>query len=192
MNKGILLITGGRVGSSNLFKSIWTANKQPHHFELDLINDWASINPSNDVVKFIPFYDDITIKEYNYNELIDYNKVLERSKMFGKVIILNRRDKIEQTESLYVMRVHSNNIHSGRWNDKLIDRDNDTFNNMLSYNKEIDKLLIQLAKDLNIEMDYYEDVYSSQSINDKSIKLTGHWLTPDKRLRMVDKGTSII
>jgi len=178
------MISGARVGGSNLMHSIAKGSNQPYKFELDIIKDWHLVDPSLHVCKYIPFYDQSSPDfSYDFFKLVEVDKVVEKAKQFGKVLIVNRRDKMEQTESLYALKMQNDSRNYVRWDESLVDRDSQLFKNLYAYNLEIDKCLKYFSDVLNIKIDYYEDVYSSKTLNDPSIVLDYKYFSPVRKLR---------
>jgi hypothetical protein len=186
--KGVLIIAGPRVGGSNLMQAIAKGSNRAYKYEIDIVKDWHLIDVSSDVCKYIPFRPYITPPidpnyTYDFNTSFEVDKVVEYSKLFDKVIIANRRDKVEQTESLHALEVQNDNRNFISWNVDLVDKESNLYKNLSNYIIEMDKCLTYLSKALNVEMDYYEDVYSSKSINDSSIPLDYKWFSKNRKLR---------
>jgi len=184
VNKGVLILAGARVGGSNLMKAIAKDIRRSIKYEMDIINDWKLITPASDVCKYIPFYDHSDLNySYNFKEIASPEKVIELAKQFNKIVIMNRRDKVQQTDSLYALKVINNNKNFVHWNDSDIDKENNLYKNLHRYNLEMDKCLKYFSDKLSIEMDYYEDVYKNKTLNDKSIELDYKFFGENRKLR---------
>ena len=193
MNKGVLIIAGARVGGSNIMRAIAGGNKSSYKFEMDLIDDWNIINPSIDVCKYVPFFDHPNMEyDYDYNMLVSIDMVVERAKQFNKIVIMNRRDKVEQTESLYALKVVNDSRNFIHWDESQVDSKSSLYKNLYRYNQEMDRCLRYLSDRLNIKIDYYEDVYKINGINDRSIKLDYKYFSKNRKLRRRSKQKTII
>ena len=193
MSIGVLIIAGARVGGSNLMKSIAKGSRSTSKFEMDIVKDWKLIDPTSNVCKYIPFYDHPNSEYvYDFNSLVNIDKVIERAKLFNKIVIMNRRDKVEQTESLYALKVVNDNRNYVHWDESCVDKESSLYSNLYRYNLEIDKCLSYLSNRLNIEMDYYEDVYKNKALNDKSIELDYSFFGKNRKLRRASKYKTIL
>ena len=193
MSKGILIIAAARVGGSNLMRAIAGGSKSSYKFEMDLIEDWKIIDPTSNVCKYIPFYDHPNSEYvYDFNSLVNIDMVVERAKQFNKIVIMNRRDKVEQTESLYALKVVNDSRNFIHWDESCVDKESSLYKNLYRYNLEIDRCLSHLSNRLNIEMDYYEDVYRDKRINDRSIELDYKYFSSNRKLRRKSRQKTIL
>ena len=193
MSKGILIIAAARVGGSNLMRAIAGGTKSSYKFEMDLIEDWNIIDPASDVCKYVPFFDHSNLEyDYDFNMFVNIDMVVERAKQFNKIVIMNRRDKVEQTESLYALKVVNDNRNFIHWDESSVDKESGLYKNLYRYNLEMDRCLSHLSNRLNIEMDYYEDVYRDKRINDRSIELDYKYFSPNRKLRRRSKQKTIL
>ena len=205
MSKGILIIAGARVGGSNLTRAIAGGAKSSYKFEIDLIDDWNIINASSDVCKYIPFLDHPDMEyDYDFNKSVNMDMVIKRAKQFNKTVIMNRRNKVEQTESLYALKINakvfrksaiflghdSKNIF--HWDESQVDSKSSLYKNLYRYNQEMDRCLSHLSNMLGIEMDYYEDVYRDKRINDRSIELDYKYFSHNRKLRRISREKTIL
>ena len=193
MSKGILIIAAARVGGSNLMRAIAGGTKSSYKFEMDLIEDWNIIDPASDVCKYVPFFDHSNLEyDYDFNMFVNIDMVVERAKQFNKIVIMNRRDKVEQTESLYALKVVNDSRNFIHWDESSVDKESSLYKNLYRYNLEMDRCLSHLSNRLNIEMDYYEDVYRDKRINDRSIELDYKYFSPNRKLRRRSKQKTIL
>ena len=193
MSKGILIIAAARVGGSNLMRAIAGGSKSSYKFEMDLIEDWKIIDPTSNVCKYIPFYDHPNSEYvYDFNSLVNIDMVVERAKQFNKIVIMNRRDKVEQTESLYALKVVNDSRNFIHWDESCVDKESSLYKNLYRYNLEIDRCLSHLSNRLNIEMDYYEDVYRDKRLNDRSIELDYKYFSSNRKLRRKSRQKTIL
>ena len=193
MNKGVLILAGGRVGGSNLMKAIAKGIRSTIKYEMDIINDWKLINPTSDVCKYVPFYDHTDLNyNYEFKEIANPERVIELAKQFSKIVIMNRRDKVQQTDSLYALKVINNNKNFVHWNDSNIDKESNLYKNLYRYNLEMDKCLKYFSDKLSIKMDYYEDVYEYKTLNDKSIILDYKYFGKVNKLRRSISNKTVI
>lgn len=172
----VLIICNSRCGSTNLMKSISSYYNIPSLFE-----------PFN-TQKEIPMNDDVVVKTLiNHNTLSEYIKL---SKCFDKIILLSRRDIIAMSESLYWV--------SKTWREDGFKTDTNYHLSEYEYNEQIDvtekelhrkvidrvEMMNNLSKELNIPLDYYEDVfYKNKRLNDNEIGLDLKFLDNTLKLR---------
>ena len=52
------------------------------------------------------------------------------------------------------------------------------------YIEAVNIIIEELSKRLNIPIDYYEDIYTNYTLNDKSIKLDKSFLDPSRKCRV--------
>ncbi len=180
---GILIISGPRTGSSNLLKSISFAYNKKFVFEPDIFETPPLYDSSKDVVKIIP------LKKYHLDKGYDF---LPIAKQFNTVVLLNRRNREEQLESLYVMGTDKKTGIKKRWGiEKEIDKDSNYYGYLAQWMDELDIVLNKLSEDLNIPIDYYEDVYKNKTLSNKDINLELEYLNPKYKLRQVKPKTII-
>jgi len=186
---GILIISGPRTGSTNLMKSISSAYNKRKRFEPDILKKQPPYDSSKDVVKFIPIWEKHFYEDYK----VFYDSVVEHIKEFNTIIILNRRNKLEQTESLYVQQTNNNKNHNVKWGlEKTIDKESSLYKTYELYIKKLDNILDKLSKDLNTPIDYYEDVYKNKTLINKNIKLDLEYFKPKYKLRQEIKPKRLV
>ena len=180
---GILIISGPRTGSSNLLKSISIAYNKKSVFEPDVFEKYPPYDSSKDVVKFIPSWEHHLSKGYD---------LLPIAKEFNTVVLLNRRNREEQLESLYVMGKYSL-LNKVKWGiEKEIDKESEYWKYLTHWMSELDIVMNKLSKDLNIPIDYYEDVYKNKALTNKDINLDLEYFKPKYKLRQEVKPKTVI
>lgn len=176
----ILIISNSRCGSTNLMKSISSAQNIPYIFEPFLDNKPYDLNQS------------VVIKTLINQESLEFYRNF--IPLFDKVILLSRRNIKEMVESLIslVDRLEENdfdyrkNLHLDKYE---FNYDGDvTQHRLYEVVKERVQQLSQLSNEFNIPLDYYEDIfYTSNGLRDKTIKLDLSLINPENRLRKSDK-----
>ena len=199
---GILIISGPRTGSSNLMKSISSAYKKKQWFEPNILKKRPKYDSSSDVVKFVPWWvkhkwvkhinDDDGLLSVLKDHTSLYKGLLDSSKKFNTVILLNRRNREEQVESLYVLKKYRN-THNEKWGtEKEIDKKSDSWKRLASWLNRLDIILNKLSEDLNIPVNYYEDVYKNKSLSNKNIKLDLEYFKPKYKLKQEIKPKRLV
>ena len=185
---GILIIAAPRVGGTNLMKSIGSAYNKETCFEPDLINKSLTFDSSNNVVKIIPFW--FSHLDIDYEDI--YKKILDESKKFKTIILLDRKNKQEQIESLYVLKMYYGTNVRVKWKDEFIDKNSNEYNICKRYINAFINVLQRLSNDLNLPIDYYEDVYKNKSLINKNIKLDLEYFKPKYKLRQEIKPKRLV
>lgn len=180
---GILIISGPRTGSSNLLKSIGSAYNKKSVYEPNMIEQKPPYDSSRDVVKIVPTWWRYLSKGYD---------LLPPAKEFNTVVLLNRRNREEQLESLYVFGKYHKTPYEKWGTEKEIDKKSDSWKRLTSWLNRLDIVLNKLSEDLNIPIDYYEDVYKNKTLSNKDIKLDLEYLNPKYKLRQVNSNKSIL
>ena len=165
---GILIVSGPRTGSTNLGKSISSFYKKKFIFEPYIFDDTQLFDEKSDVVKIIPPDG-------------DYNKIISVIKKFNTIILLDRKNKKEQCDSLYSL--NKNKTFDTKWFIDDIDRDCIEYKNYLIEVKKISDILESISKDLNLEIDYYEELYSDKKLKNKKILLDSSFFDKKYKLR---------
>jgi len=172
----ILIISNSRTGSTNLMKSISSFYGVPYSFEPFNRNTPFDLNEGL-VLKTL-------INQNTYDFYVEF------SKKFDKVILLSRRDVVSMSESLYWVaekwredgfRENTNHhLLEYEYNDKVNVKEERIYKTV----KERVKLLKNLSKELNIPLDYYEDIYlKNHTLNDPEIGLDVSFLDNSLKLR---------
>jgi hypothetical protein len=201
----ILIVAIPRSGSTQLLKSIGTCLNLTKMGEPFNEGIWENINynhiPENNViVKSLIFHpSNHVLKSLLFDNVIEFYK--NYSKLFDKIILLSRKNTNEAAES-YSYQI--NNSKKKQWHKKY------TYKETLKYGEEIYDLnfwkkwmgrsknnLEILSKELNIEIDWYEDIYSGDKkkitkfLNkhklDLDISEFNEWVNPKHRLRQFKK-----
>ena len=158
----ILIIASKRCGGTYLMKALATHYRCYAVSEPDKLEDYGN----HVVVK-------ANASKHTTEDLVNY------SKNFDKVILLDRLNKEEQIQSATWMFHNDTSNVKWKWDNKLIGTP--------AYNKavyEIELLterLNALSQELEVEITYYEDIY----FGNKSIE--GFQPILNKKLRQVDK-----
>lgn len=169
---GLIIVSGPRTGSTNLMLSLSSVYSIPYIFEPNITVDFDYSNYKNNVVKYVLLGD---------SDLEYYEKLIEIVKQFDIIILLDRKNKEEQSESFYSLRNYG--TFYKKWGKEYIDKESDQFKNILSDVNNKSNLLLKLSNDLNLKIDYYEDLFNNKTLNDKSIKLDKKYLSDKYKLR---------
>ena len=176
--KNCLIIAIPRSGSSNLLSSISSAYKLKSVFE-------PFTNQTN---TYSSFYTNSVCKVIVYR--LPYKKLINFSKNFDKIILLSRKNTLEAAESMTAMRHDLNSNSKTVWNEV-----SDKHKNLIPvyFNKMIEwkGIIESLSNDLKLKIDYYEDLFSNNSLIDKDIKLDLDYFDPGRKLRG-KKGSIVI
>ena len=172
----ILIISNSRSGSTNLMKSISSYYDIPYIFEP--FKDETPVDLEGDVVI------KTLINQHTYEFFYHF------AGYFDKVILLSRRDIIAMSESLYWV--------SKKWEEDNYDEHSDYHLSEYSFDENIniteeriyqkvkDRInkLERLSEELNIPLDYYEDIYyGTKTLKDTDIGLDMKFLDNTLKLR---------
>ena len=168
--KNCLIIAIPRSGSSNLLSSISSAYSLKSVFEP--FTNHTNIYPSyyvNSVCKMIVYR-------------LPYKKILYFAENFDKVILLSRRNTLEAAESMTAMCHDLDSNSKTVWNE-VSDKHKNLIplytDKMIEWKNTIESL----SNYLNIDIDYYEDLFLNKSLLDKSIELNLEYFNSDRKLR---------
>ena len=167
--KNCLIIAHARSGSTNLMKSIASANNIKHCFE-PFGNKVGNLE-GDKCVKVLVFR--------KTNEFF-----INFSKSYDKVVVLARKNTELAAESLAKLWSVGaiDNAYNIPWV-SLTESEKLKVPEYIEYlNKEKADLEI-ISKALGIPIDYYEDVYSNKTLLDTSIKLDTSYLKSFRKLR---------
>ena len=178
---GIIIVAQPRSGSSNLMKSIASYYKKPFVFEPNLMKD-ENGDPTTDVVKAFPYWE----VHHNKTEPYDYSKVLNTIKEYNTIILLSRRNKEEQIDSFYTTVQVLRGAWNRKWSAEDVDRESIYYRNYKEYFVSLDNIFDKLASDLNLEINYYEDVFKNKKLN-IDIGLDLDFFSKELRLRQKTK-----
>ena len=117
---------------------------------IDIVYD-----PNKDVIKMFPYHP----LYHNNTQEYDYDKILNKIKQFNTIILLSRKNKKEQTDSMYVVKVKHEGIYDDPWFNAQVDPDDKIYKAYEDFFKAADEVHNRLASDLNLEINYYEDVF---------------------------------
>lgn len=191
---GILIISGPRTGSTNLLKSIGSAYNKKERFEPDIIKKWPPYDSSNDVVKFVPLWEHHLSKDGDLlsNHTPFYKGVIDSAKEFNTIILLSRRNREEQLESLYVLGKYQYTVNKKWGIEKEINKKSHYWKYITNWMYHLDIVMNNLSQDLNIPIDYYEDVYKNKALTNKNIKLDLEYFKPKYKLRQEIKPKRLV
>lgn len=177
---GILIIAAPRVGGTNLMKSLGSYYNKKTRMEYDIVNRYPKYNPKKDVLKYVPIWEG-TVDSIMNDKI--YENILESAKEFQTIILIDRKNKIEQTESYYVLRTYNKGVVDKKWGDEYLINKDDRYDFFQHYINSFSDFFTKISYDLNIPIDYYEDVYKTKSLTNKNIKLDLEYFKPKYKLR---------
>lgn len=165
----VLIIAHPRSGSTNLMISIAKANDLKGCFE-PFGGRKRRMLISNSCTKVI-----ISRK--------DLDTYIDLSKKFDKTILLARRNIVAASESFVKLNMSELKNPTMKWS-SLTDREKQFVPMAVEKITNQQHELNKLSEILNIDIDYYEDVYTSKTLNDKSIKLDLKYLDPKLKCKV--------
>jgi len=186
---GILILAAPRVGGTNLMKSLGSYYNKKTCMEFDLIKKYPYFDSNKDVLKYVPLW------ESNYDKILNtetYKNILDKSREFNTIILLDRKNKKEQLESYYVLKKYQEGNVSVKWRDESINRNDIDFIKWESYINSFTELFKMLSKDLKLPIDFYEDIYKNKSLTNKNIKLDLEYFKPKYKLRQEIKPKRLV
>jgi hypothetical protein len=95
---GLIIVCGPRTGSTNLMLSLASSYSLPYIFEPDIITDFDYSKYKNKIVKYV------LLGELDSDY---YKRLIDIIKQFDTVILLDRKNKEEQSESFYSHQILS-------------------------------------------------------------------------------------
>lgn len=165
--KNCLIIAHARSGSSNLCRSIASANNLNMCFE-PLPRPGALYYHS--CTKVI-----ITRRPVEF--------FYELAKRYEKVVLLSRRDTLAAAESLVYLKTSGHANVDVKWSE-LTSSQKVLVPERLEQIRQ-DKINIEtLSSFLDIPIDYYEDIYTEHRLKDSSIKLDIKFFHPSKKCKV--------
>ena len=176
---GILIVSAPRCGSTNLMKSLASAYDKNFSFEPDIINKYPKFS-YNDIVKIVPYWE----THLKYKNSFKYDLLLGNIKLFDNVILLQRKNLIEQLESYYVMKKYSMGKINRKWGNEEINKD-DSYYFLKEYLEKTNQIIDKISSDLNLKINYYEDLIDTKEI--ENYKLDVSFFDSSKRLRQINK-----
>ena len=189
---GILIIAAPRVGGTNLMKSLGSYYNKKNRMEYDIVKKYPKYNPNEDVLKFIPFWESHISNDDEKIIYDNYDTMIKHAKEFNTIILLDRKNKREQIDSYYVLQEHYKGRVNIKWRDEEIDTDSENYKFYEKYLNVFPKLFHRLSKDLNIPIDYYEDIYKNKSLINKNIKLDLEYFKPKYKLKQKIKSKRLV
>lgn len=179
--EGIIIVSSPRSGGTNLMKSISSFYNKKYYFEPDITKNQVEFNYKKDVVKYIPYHIDWIDNE----ELYDYDKILDKISKFKNIILLDRKNKEHQAESFYHL-IHYGTYYKN-WIPTKINKNENEYRKIKQFLYRTSYVIEKLSKDLNISINYYEDVYLHKKINNENIKLDLQFFDKKYKLRKNQK-----
>ena len=137
---GIIIVAQPRTGSTNLQKSICSYYKKKIIFEPNFMLDQV-YDPNKDVIKMFPYHP----LYHNNTQEYDYDKILNKIKQFNTIILLSRKNKKEQTDSMYVVKVKHEGIYDDPWFNAQVDPDDKIYKAYEDFFKAADEVHNRLA-----------------------------------------------
>jgi len=186
---GILIIAAPRVGGTNLMKSLGSYYNKKTRMEYDIVNKYPKYNPKKDVLKYVPIWEG-TIDSIMNDKI--YQNILESAKEFETIILIDRKNKIEQTESYYVLRRYNRGLVDKKWGTEHLINKDEKYKFFEYYINSFSDFFKRISSDLNIPIDYYEDVYKTKSLTNKNIKLDLEYFKPKYKLRQPSMDKKIL
>ena len=169
---GLIIVCGPRTGSTNLMLSLASSYSLPYIFEPDIITDFDYSKYKNKIVKYV------LLGELDSDY---YKRLIDIIKQFDTVILLDRKNKEEQSESFYSLRNYG--TFYKKWGHQYIDKTSEQYKDILRDVKIKSEVLVKLSEELNLKINYYEDVFYNKILNDANIKLDLKYLNNNYKLR---------
>ena len=170
--KSCLIVAAPRSGSSNLMRSIAKGNNLKVCFE-----PFGSKKDPRDLK-----IDGHCTKAISKRRTIEFWEKL--SKKFDKVVLQARRDIKAQAESYVKLRLTKGPGNPDMKWIELNDHEKTFLPIGIEQIEEAVFIIEELSKRMNIPIDYYEDIYTNYTLNDKSIKLDKSFLDPSRKCRV--------
>jgi len=149
--KNILIIALPRSGGTSLMESLAVENNLPSRFEPEL--QVPFIEPKNDVTKII-------VDRFNLGDI--YDLCLH----YQKIILHSRRNSIACAESLAYMHWYNgkNGQALSTWSDGMLQEIPKWYIEQTKHRINTCKnLIINISKKLDIPIQYYEDIFDTES-----------------------------
>jgi len=168
----ILVLSSIRCGGEYFTKSLADTYNLKHIHEPNKIRDFG-----NDVCVKIHLHDSISVAD-----------VIEHSKLYNYVFLLDRKNKKEQLKSAYVTyNITNHRTSKWMWKDEYLEINNldvsmEYLQNCIS---TIHTKLVKISNLITKEIIYYEDLYH----NPNSVNLDGLSFSPDLSKRYYVKNT---
>ena len=171
--EGILVLATPRSAGSNISKGIASYYNKEYVHEPNFFNiNWSTEN----VVKVITWYS--SLPQY--------------TSLFSNIILITRRDITAASESL-AMIYCSGNKYTAKWNDKNLEklRNSYFFIRAKERMKDCNRCIELLSKELNIKIEYTEDILKDKKFKHSNIKIDTNYLIPELKLRNTWDETTI-
>lgn len=158
----ILVLSNIRCGGEYFTKSLADTYNLKHIHE-----------PSN----IIDFGENVCVK-IHFRKVHSLNVIINHSKLYDYIFLLDRRDTDKQLKSAYVLyNITNNRKINWVWKDEYlkIDKLNMNMKEIKSFISGMHDNLVKISNSLNKEIIYYEDLY----YNTESVNLNGLEFKPD-------------
>ena len=136
----------------------------------------------------IDFGENICVKIHLKNSY-SIDTIIEHSKLYDYIFILDRKNKNEQLKSAYVVyNITEHRTTNWVWKDEYLDVDSlhTSMDQLEKFISDMHNNLIKVSNSLNKEIIYYEDLYH----NTNSVNLDGLVFSPDLSKRFYVKNTN--
>lgn len=136
----------------------------------------------------IDFGENICVKIHLKNSY-SIDTIIEHSKLYDYIFILDRKNKNEQLKSAYVVyNITEHRTTNWVWKDEYLDVDSlhTSMDQLEKFISDMHNNLIKVSNSLNKEIIYYEDLYH----NTNSVNLDGLVFSPDLSKRYYVKNTN--
>jgi len=178
----ILILGTPRSGSTSLVKFINSHISLPNYKMI--IEPFNPASPTyineiknNDTITYLTKFDNVLVKslfligvdEYpikSFNDIFEYFEWCYS--YFDKIIIIDRKDKLEQSESFVINETMSRERNVSWHSPKLYDLDlidKSYLNIMIDRYTESSKILSKISKSQNIPVFYYEDIFLDHNVD---------------------------
>lgn len=135
----------------------------------------------------IDFGENVCVK-IHLKSTYSIDTIIEHSKLYDYVFILDRKNKEEQIKSAYTMyNITNHRTTNWIWKDEYLNVDNlnMSMKQLETFISDMHNSLIKVSNSLNKEIIYYEDLYH----NTNSVDLGGLTFNPDLSKRYYIKNT---
>ncbi len=168
--KSCLIIASPRSGSSNLMRSIAKANNLLKCFE-----------PFGDVIEQQLKINNYCTKVIGRRKPVEF--WVELSSKFDKVVLQSRRNSLQAAESFTKLYTSKTRNPDMKWT-SLTEEESLKLPIAIDIINISEKVIEDLSLKLNIDIDYYEDIFTNYHLNDTSIKLDLSFLNKSRKCKI--------
>lgn len=168
--KSCLIIASPRSGSSNLMRSIAKANNLLKCFE-----------PFGDVIEQQLKINNYCTKVIGRRKPVEF--WVELSSKFDKVVLQSRRDSLQAAESFTKLYTSKTRNPDMKWT-SLTEEERLKLPIAIDIINISEKVIEDLSLKLDIDIDYYEDIFTNYYLNDTSIKLDLSFLNKSRKCKI--------